>query len=520
MFVNARRLTDVALLVALLFAAAEAKRWAPQELTSPHGKTSSACLRGYGKHSSVCDPSRYISREQRQALDRALKAAGRRHGYANYDEGARCANGYKIGAAIVEYMAPDGYSSAAQVAETMAKTLLMQWRMGDCGILMFASVGDRRMYIAVGSDAQQRLTTEKVAGVVSDMVPYMANGNPAGAFLTGAHDIESILYPSNRYGAPPPGASNHGKPREPKVEGIEWFGWELHLVSFAAIFALIIACCNGKGGPERAAVKKMLRKDHCALCLDPFECSFSVASAEGQPSPEDGAPESGEGGAQVGAGDDAEAGAPSVPASTRADDEIVLVCGHRFHRRPTCYDDSMTECPLCKYAEGATTLVESENAERNFRLNKIRTKYPELADAVLAEAKRGGSPSRRRRRNVENDDGYRHSGGGGPGMWGLLGAGAAGATLASLFSGGESHQQSYGSANQAFLGDSSANQIGGGGGGWGAPSFSVGGGGGGWGSNLLSGGGGDGGGGFGSAFSGLGGGGGGWGGSSGGGGGW
>lgn len=433
----------------------DAKRWSPQELQNPRQTTSSHCNSRYGSLSAVCDPSGLVSREQRYSIDRAISALESHHATGT-------CRSYKIAATVVRYMQNDRYSSTSQLASRMAQTLFQEWNMGDCGVLLFASTGDRRVYIAVGVDARKVLTSRRMQGVIKHMTQYFAREDPGRALLIGVQDIARYVAPGGFASSPARSTKHVGD------EDLGLFGWELTLTVVVAGIALAIACCNGVGGPERARFNALMRKERCALCLKKFNAplvSSPVPPADSQ------APEQDE---------------PRLPA-----DEITLPCGHVFHRTAECWEGwsaTSQDCPLCQVSEGAATIVESENASTKFRLQRVAALHPELSDYVAAESKRLENRTIRRVEHVRTGVTDERHHGSGPGLGWMLGAGAAGAALGSMFSGGHSNDQH--NPGGSFW--NSGQQVSGDGGGWGAPSFSVGGGdGGGWMSHF---GGGDGGG--------------------------
>lgn len=368
-------------------------------------------------------------------------------------------------------MQSDGYSSASQLAARIAQTLFQEWNMGDCGVLLFASTEDRRIYIAVGVHARQELTSHRMQGVIKHMTKYFVRNDPGSAMLVGVQDIAKYVAPGGFTSSPAPAANQLGE-TEPG-----FFGLELTVTVVIAGVALVIACCNGVGGPDKVRFKSLMKEDRCALCLK----KFSVPVISTQPTL-------------------ADSQAPEQDIPRLPPDEITLPCGHVFHRSAECWQGwsaTSQDCPLCKVSEGAATIVESENGSKKFRLQRIAALHPDLREHVLAESERIENRSVRRIETVRTGDTDDRQHSSGVGLGWMLGAGAAGAALGSALSGGHTSTQQNPNWNsvEQVSGDggwNSGEQVRGDGGGWGAPSFSVGGGdGGGWTSHF---GGGDGGG--------------------------
>lgn len=451
-----------ALLVAALYAlvlvlSCESKRWSPEELQNPKQSTFSACNRKYRSLSSVCDPSGLISREQRYTIDRAISALEA----ASHDGHGACKS-YKVGATVVRYMATDGYTSVRKMAARMAKAIFTEWHLGDCGVLLFASTGDRRVYIAVGSSARRTLSSNRLQKVITHMSTYFSRGDSGRAVLVGVQDVGKYLFPRGH--GPAAEKSKHVGEEQPGL-----LGWELTVTLTVAALALVVACCNGVGGPERARFNALMDSKRCALCLERFHAPSVTAPATGE---------------------DTQSPSSEPDAARDTAEEVVLPCGHTFHRTQACWrgwSATSQECPLCQVADGAATLIETEKAGKMFRLQRIATLYPELQGHVTDEIQKLETRRVRQINNVRT--GYsgqdHHSG---PGLGWMLGAGAAGAALGSVFSGGWGNGQHTNSAPPFWGNDQ---QVSGDGGGWGGPSMSLGGAGGGWSSHF---GGGDGGG--------------------------
>jgi uncharacterized membrane protein YgcG len=450
----------VALFWVALFAAVvicDAKRWSPEELESPKETGSSPCNSRFGSLSSVCDPSGLISEEQRRTIDRAIAALETKRG----GFGAKCAS-YNVGAAVVRYMSTDGYSSASQTAEWMGKVLFSEWAMGDCGVLLFVSTGDRRIYIAVGTSAREVLTSSRLRSTIEHMRQYFSYGDTGRGLLVGVQDIGQFLFP---------GSADARSTGEHAESEFGFWGWELTCVTIVAVLALVVACLNGTGGPEKMRLKTMSDSNRCVLCLEKMEPHGTAISAgSGAPAP------------------------TLVDASETPGETITLPCGHVFHRTVTCWlgwssSNENESCPLCQVAEGSTSLVESDRATRVFRLRRIATLHPELEERVAEAIRVENGLSARARRDAEASHSrqvdtsyphYDHQSGLG---W-MLGAGAAGAAIGSMFGRG------WGNADHGERADSAPSfwgmnqDVSGQGGGWGAPSISLGGAGGGWTSHI------------------------------------
>ncbi len=232
-----------ALLLLAGVVAARKRSWSPDDLSEPLGSTDeTVCTRGYGE-SYVCDPDGLLSRESRRALDRNMAILRKPQ---RGSPTKRCGGGYEVRAAVVRYITRDRGESASSATEKMTQSLLMDWDLGDCGAVLFVSMGDRRVFIATGEATSKVLSSRALRTIIAHMTPYLKRNNPGRALLTAIHDMEHTLRPISSSPIDSETVDNR-----PSHDGSSFWGWELKTTLLIAVVAVALAFLNGSSGREQ-----------------------------------------------------------------------------------------------------------------------------------------------------------------------------------------------------------------------------------------------------------------------------
>lgn len=432
-----------------------------RSLENPLERTS-LCNAYYHHSSHACDPSGLISASQRRQIDAEITALQSQSSFSSSCES------YRLSAVVVSSLSSS--RNSAKAAEIAAKRLFIDWGLGECGVLIFVAMRQKKIYVAVGRVARQVLGSPQTKNIIREVAENMAGGMVGRGLLEGVKSVGEVLNGRKGYEAVDDYAQNYGEnTRTVEAPANGLWGWELTLAAALAGVAVVVACCNGVSGSDKVELRKLLVTRRCAICLEGFGS--------------DGAPRNG--GGNVSAGNrnknDASAGTKSGPGGSIApwDDaasegeegevlnparaNVVLACGHRFHldhrSEGSWFGVDGKECPLCEAAQRAGTFLEAENADVLFRLARVRAVRPELGDA--ADRKLRQHMERQSRRRDGGGD-YGSVGGYGGAGW-MLGAAGTGLAVGSMIGG---WGQGQGQGQDQGQGQTDSSGVTGDGGGW------------------------------------------------------
>ncbi|KAF4689586.1 hypothetical protein FOZ60_001484 [Perkinsus olseni] len=265
----------------------------------------------------ICDPDRYLSRDEINFLDQEL-----RKGFAVDSE----CGPYQLAVAISRNTWPVGG------VERFARSIHNAWGVGhapcDSGVVMALDIGNREMFISTGKAANDRMSTSSASVIIDRMRPFMREYKYAEGIFEGVKLIRQVVDTGEQ------------------LSGIT-FPLILFFTLFFGIWGCVIfffikACLQnrrtsavrrqlGRMEKERAeALQGHFRQTSCPICLEDFELHPS-SDKKNDESAEQQAPLTGQ-------------------------ECELLRCGHKFHK--ACLQEWQEQgihrardglrCPVCR----------------------------------------------------------------------------------------------------------------------------------------------------------------------------
>jgi len=150
---------------------------------------------GREKLSWVCDPNNYLKKDVADLIDFTLSSLSQ-----NYT--ASCGKPYQIGVAIIKKLSDYGYDSSFDDAKKFAKSIHDSWGVGysDCqsGIVLFASIEDRHVYISTGAIVKKIITDSIINDFITKgMISFFRVKDFDQAILFGIDKLATILSSSS-----------------------------------------------------------------------------------------------------------------------------------------------------------------------------------------------------------------------------------------------------------------------------------------------------------------------------------
>lgn len=461
----------------------------PESMPPPWLDTTAVCHPRMSLHShdppiAVCDPSSLLSKRQLSRLDSMIDRIST--GHAPYslvscqESLSDVPRGFRVAIALVRRMAFDGRTLSDR-AQNFANLLFANWNLNqNCGasVLLFLSLDDRRIFIRTGPLAAKYLDEKQIDDVYSSIIPRLEKKQTFAALEAALSKIGSYLskyrgsHPSSPDSRnPQSGASGASVPLFFR-NGPPWWDLELSIVSLIAAFLVVIACCNGVGGPEAARKKRerrhvlrkldLLRSEYVAAMLpqySPSTCPYCQAdlSAPWEPT--------------------VPTLSPNVDNLQSANTEVrdvhfkpirTLRCGHTFHE--SCFIDEhpgisvfSLECPVCLDRGEDTsippTLSSTRHQDFSFRLHRLHEEYPHIITPPVLAKLESEDPStwpetmteaylrRSTTRQERGEQRETNDGSWWPAVGGAVAAGGIGALLASMMGNWGRGQQNESYAN-------------------------------------------------------------------------
>ena len=144
-------------------------------------KSPSLCGRDGHESSAICDVSNLLKDEDKDSID------------------LRVGKMWEVEFAIVVIpaMVRQGWTVSVQSeAEIFANTLLQKWGVGDTmnnGVLIFLSIKDRVIFIALGKEIQAKLSSIEVERIIFHVTPLLKSGEYASAIERAIIEINIII---------------------------------------------------------------------------------------------------------------------------------------------------------------------------------------------------------------------------------------------------------------------------------------------------------------------------------------
>ncbi|KAF4653696.1 hypothetical protein FOZ61_008757 [Perkinsus olseni] len=130
----------------------------------------------------ICDPDRYLSRDEINFLDQEL-----RKGFAVDSE----CGPYQLAVAISRNTWPVGG------VERFARSIHNAWGVGhapcDSGVVMALDIGNREMFISTGKAANDRMSTSSASVIIDRMRPFMREYKYAEGIFEGVKLIRQVV---------------------------------------------------------------------------------------------------------------------------------------------------------------------------------------------------------------------------------------------------------------------------------------------------------------------------------------